>query len=68
MGDNEIPNPGSEEAIERGCTCPVMDNHYGRGVFFDGAYHLWYNADCPLHGAAPLAVAGGATSQSTMSR
>jgi hypothetical protein len=25
------PNPGSKEAVELSCCCPVWDNHYGRG-------------------------------------
>jgi hypothetical protein len=48
--DDATPNPGSAEAIERGCSCPRIDNHYGRGVYFDGEYHWWRRADCPLHG------------------
>jgi hypothetical protein len=24
---NAVPNPGSEEAILRGCTCPVIEGH-----------------------------------------
>ena len=24
-------NPGSDEAIAAGCTCPVIDNGHGRG-------------------------------------
>lgn len=40
-------NPGSEEAGERGCTCPVIDNHYGEGW---GLGPCWYiSIDCPLH-------------------
>lgn len=31
-----VPNPGSDEAVERGCTCPVIDNHYGSGVRWPG--------------------------------
>lgn len=27
-----IPNPGSNEAIDLGCTCPVLDNCRGKGV------------------------------------
>ena len=43
--------PGSETAREHGCTCAVIDNHYGRGYLAgeDGPLFL-YNADCPLHG------------------
>ncbi len=44
-----IPNPGSDEAIERNCTCPVMDNHYGKGIYFEGKYIFWYDSGCELH-------------------
>ena len=51
-------NPGSEAALALGCTCPVIDNHYGEGMPYDGppdaetykagrAY--WISSDCPLH-------------------
>lgn len=44
-------NPGSKEAIEKGCTCPVLDNHHGRGVSQGGKEPLfWKNEHCPLHG------------------
>jgi len=39
-----LPNPGSVEAYERGCICPILDNEYGRGR---GPW--WYNAGCPVH-------------------
>ena len=43
------PNPGSDEAVDAGCTCPVMDNHKGGGAYGkDGAF--WINAECTLHG------------------
>ena len=42
------PNPGSDAAIKRGCTCPVMDNCHGRGAYgMAGQY--WITAGCPLH-------------------
>jgi hypothetical protein len=45
------PNPGSDEAIERGCTCPVLDNGHGRGYMGNGAkYGFVITAGCPLHG------------------
>jgi hypothetical protein len=49
------PNPGSEEAIELGCECPVMDNNHGKGLPWPngrGGYDtaFWTNGDCPLHG------------------
>lgn len=39
-------NPGSDEALDNGCLCPVLDN--GHGKKRDGLF--WRNADCPLHG------------------
>ena len=44
------PNPGSDEAIEQGCFCPILDNYHGRGVAIDGEWQFWINEDCPLHG------------------
>lgn len=46
------PNPGSDEAIKRGCKCPVIDNHHGEGVPIgkDGAPLFWISEKCPLHG------------------
>ena len=51
MSQNIDPKyaPGSEAAIQNGCTCPVVDNHHGcgmRGV--EGRFV--YSGDCPLHG------------------
>ena len=42
------PNPGSDEARDRGCTCPVLDNNHGRvpPVEPDG---WWMNMNCPVH-------------------
>ncbi len=43
--------PGSPAAIANGCTCPVIDNARGKGVYGDGdRYGWWVSADCPLHG------------------
>ena len=49
------PNPGSPEAVSKGCTCPVMDNNSGRG--YRGAMRgtgkevvFVMVEDCPLHG------------------
>jgi len=47
---NATPNPGSAEARELGCTCSVIDNHYGRGVLFEDVRYWWMTSDCPLHG------------------
>lgn len=44
-------NPGSPEAIAAGCTCPVIDNHHGKGVpTSTGERLFWYDAACPMHG------------------
>lgn len=43
------PNPGSYEAREVGCTCPVLDNCRGRGYFGkEGVFVI--NCDCIVHG------------------
>jgi hypothetical protein len=36
--------PGSSEAVEKGCKCPVMDNEEMPEE------RKWVNADCPIHG------------------
>jgi hypothetical protein len=47
---SDKPNPGSQEAIYLGCICPVIDNHYGKGVETEnGEVHFWYTAECPVH-------------------
>ncbi len=45
-----IPNPGSEEAVAMGCSCPIIDNHYGEGIRYSAVPCFWINADCLLHG------------------
>jgi len=44
----DAPTPGSPEAVAKGCTCPVIDNRYGKGVRSDRAEY-WVNGGCPLH-------------------
>ena len=40
--------PGAPEAVARGCKCPVIINHHGKGR--DGASEEWFAVeDCPLH-------------------
>jgi hypothetical protein len=46
-----IPNPGSDEAKDLGCLCPVLDNAHGKGIDLDGGL-FWINQTCPLHGGA----------------
>lgn len=46
------PNPGSKEAQDKGCTCAVIDNHYGRGVPGWGKPDepaFWVTGGCPVH-------------------
>lgn len=46
-------NPGSQAAIENGCTCPVMDNYHGKGSGYyedNGDVAFWLDDKCPLHG------------------
>lgn len=47
---NPIPNPGSPDAVARGCTCSVEDNRRGAGAA-DPRVEFWVDPDCPLHGA-----------------
>ena len=48
--ENKPPPPGSNEAIELGCRCPVMDNRYGAGAYIkDNEPIFWYSLDCNIH-------------------
>ena len=42
------PYPGSKEASETGCICPVIDNNYGRG-HYGIAGEFCINMECKLH-------------------
>ena len=44
------PNPGSDEAINQCCTCPVVDNGHGRGIGDPDSPCFWISLYCPLHG------------------
>jgi hypothetical protein len=46
------PKPGSAEAVDLGCTCPIIDNHYGKGIPLNGKRFHYMNDDCPLHGTS----------------
>ncbi len=52
---NAVPNPGSQAAINRGCTCAVLDNHHGEGVPLGGGrgVSFWMTAGCPVHAPGP---------------
>lgn len=53
---DKVPTPGSDKAIELGCNCPVIDNHYGKGIPMRNPDNnkielaFWMTADCVLHG------------------
>ena len=49
--DTELEhNPGSPEAVKRGCTCAVWDNNHGIGFCYGGEERCFYvTQDCPLH-------------------
>ena len=55
MSVKEFLPPGSDEAIEAGCTCPVIDNAHGKGYMGEvtddkGQTVYIFSGDCPLHG------------------
>lgn len=50
----ETPNPGSNEALDLGCICPVLDNGHGLGYLggakdAEGNTLFVYNLECPVH-------------------
>ena len=48
-----VANPGSPEAKEQGCKCPVFDNHHGRGYFGQpGIFAI--AGHCPIHTAGEV--------------
>lgn len=38
--------PGSDAAVDAGCTCPIMDNARGAGL---PDRLFWFSGDCPVH-------------------
>jgi hypothetical protein len=47
-----VPNPGSPEAVMRGCTCPQIDNHYGKGEPRKDGPTFWIAGNCQMHATA----------------
>lgn len=45
--NEETPNPGTKEALDLGCKCPVIDNGYGKGYL--GSDTFIFNMDCEVH-------------------
>ena len=58
-----LPNPGSDEAVAIGCTCPVLDNGRGRGIVLNGERRWWITASCPLHGEPDSTFIGSTTTR-----
>ena len=52
MENDNKPNPGSDEALDQGCRCPVIDNGHGNEKL-GKTRGFWINAECPLHGDVP---------------
>lgn len=45
---NDFLRPGSNEAIDAGCTCPVLDNSHGKGYLGQKDVYVMTEG-CPLH-------------------
>lgn len=45
---NPVPNPGSQEAWDAGCNCPILDNSYGRGYMGQEGVFV-YTVGCKVH-------------------
>lgn len=45
-------NPGSDQAIKKGCICPAAENEHGIGCYMkaNGEPSFLIRNDCPLHG------------------
>lgn len=52
--NQSTPNPGSNEAVEHGCTCPVMDNAHGLGMPSRDGPQFWISGGCPIHAPKEL--------------
>lgn len=45
---SKVPPPGSQAAAKAGCTCPVLDNAYGRGHYCVAGLFV-FTEGCPVH-------------------
>jgi len=45
--------PGTQEALDVGCLCPILDNSHGKGYMGLGEERglYVYNGECPIHGS-----------------
>jgi hypothetical protein len=46
------PSPGSDAALDRGCTCPVVDNDGGAGYYLQQGIFI-ITVGCPIHSPRP---------------
>jgi len=44
----EKPNPGSQEALDQGCICAVLDNNHGKFAPWPPD-DWWITEGCPVH-------------------
>lgn len=52
------PKPGTKDATNLGCKCPVIDNHHGKGWGGDGHRYGWcVDGECELHRPPSCAIA-----------
>lgn len=49
MTNDDVPNPGSDEAIELGCACPVLENAHGREGTLSRIRGWIIRVGCPVH-------------------
>lgn len=49
---SNLPNPGSNEAVQQGCLCPVLDNRHGDDEL-GRTRGFWINGGCPVHADNP---------------
>lgn len=54
----ETPNPGSDEALARGCLCAVLDNNHGKYPPWKPS-GWWVTEGCPLHWGPLPGMASG---------
>jgi hypothetical protein len=47
--EQKQPSPGSDEAVAKGCKCPILDNAHGTGYMQMANIYI-INEECPLHG------------------
>lgn len=52
--------PGGVMMKRKGCTCPRLDNHFGKGVEVDGEMQWYVDPECPIHTVMPEGYDGNA--------